>query len=114
MIASRTGAPSHDSARGIGQARDVIARSTQLPVDAIHSQRGQNEPELRHDHFMAKVPLVLGEGVLKFRGIYLDSMNREKPCYIFPKREACLMAMSYSYDYAFHRRPAVADNSGSL
>lgn len=70
-------------------------------VDFINSQRGEGEPEpeLRHDHFMAKVPKVLGEeDAPKFRGIYQDAYGREKPCYRFPKREACLMAMSYSYD----------------
>ena len=55
-------------------------------------------PVLRHDHFLDKVIVVLRKDAPKFRGIYLDSMNREKPCYHFPKREACLMAMSYSYD----------------
>jgi phage antirepressor YoqD-like protein len=44
------------------------------------------------------VPKVLKEDAPKFRGIYLDAYNREKSCYYFPKREACLMAMSYSYD----------------
>ena len=48
---------------------------------------------------MAKVPQVLGEtGVLKFKATYRDVQNKERPCYRFPKREACLMAMSYSYD----------------
>lgn len=42
--------------------------------------------------------MVLGKDAGNFSSIYLDSMNREKPCYKFPKREACLMAMSYSYD----------------
>ena len=54
---------------------------------------------LRHDHFMAKVIQVLGiKDAPKFRGTYQDSLNRTKPCYYFPKREACLMAMSYSYE----------------
>ena len=55
--------------------------------------------ELRHDSFMAKVPEVLGEkDAQNFLDIYLDAYGREKPCYRFPKREACLMAMSYSYE----------------
>lgn len=29
---------------------------------------------------------------------YKDSTGRDLPCYRFPKREACLMAMSYSYE----------------
>lgn len=54
---------------------------------------------LRHDHFMAKVIQVLGiKDAPKFRGTYQDSLNRTKPCYYLPKREACLMAMSYSYE----------------
>lgn len=67
-------------------------------VDFINSQRGPGEAELRHADFLAKVPKVLGIDERKFSSIYRDSMNREKPCYRFPKREACLMAMSYSYE----------------
>lgn len=68
-------------------------------VQFINNQREAGESELRHDHFMAKVPQVLGEtGAPKFRDTYRDVQNKERPCFIFPKREACLMAMSYSYD----------------
>lgn len=69
-------------------------------VDFINSQRGEGDAELRHDHFMAKVPKVLGEGgVPKFRDTYVNPQNGQTyPCYRFPKREACLMAMSYSYE----------------
>lgn len=55
--------------------------------------------ELRHDHFMAKVPKVLGEKVApNFLGDYQDGRGRTYPCYHFPKRESCLLAMSYSYE----------------
>lgn len=69
-------------------------------VDFINSQRGKGEAELRHDHFMTKVPKVLGaEGLPKFRDTYIHPQNGQKyHCYRFPKREACLMAMSYSYE----------------
>lgn len=68
-------------------------------VEFINSQRKEGEAVIRHDHFMAKVPKVLGEtDAPNFRDIYLDAYNREQRCYRFPKREACLMAMSYSYD----------------
>jgi hypothetical protein len=68
-------------------------------VSFINSSRELGAAELRHSDFLEKVPTVLGlEMSGKFRSSYLDSMNREKPCYNFPKREACLMAMSYSYD----------------
>jgi len=46
-----------------------------------------------------KVPKVLGEEVARnFSHHYIASNGKENPCYRFPKREACLMAMSYSYD----------------
>jgi len=68
-------------------------------VDFINSQRAEGESELRHDHFMAKVPQVLGETVApNFRGYYKASNGKQNPMFTFPKREACLMAMSYSYD----------------
>jgi len=68
-------------------------------VDFINSQRGEDDSELRHDDFMRKVPKVLGEGVRKISDTYTHPQNGQQyPCYRFPKREACLMAMSYSYD----------------
>lgn len=77
----------------------VVTMTSLELVDFINRQRSESESTLRHDDFLRKVPLVLGEkDARKFAGIYQDSMNRKKPCYTFPKREACLMAMSYSYD----------------
>jgi len=71
-------------------------------VEFINSQRGDGEAELRHDHFMAKVPKVLGDAAPKFSGtaFYVNGTGAqvERAVYRFPKREACLMAMSYSYD----------------
>lgn len=79
-----------------------------------HRQSIGDNSILRHDHFMAKVPKVLGEGGLpKFRDTYTNHQNGQKyPCYIFPKREACLMAMSYSYELqaqVFDRMTAMED-----
>lgn len=55
--------------------------------------------KLSHDNFLKKVPKVLGENdCRKFLRQYKDSTGRDLPCYNFPKREACLMAMSYSYE----------------
>ena len=67
-------------------------------VDYINSQEGRSD--LTHANFMSKVPKVLGEGgVIQFRDTYVHPQNGQVyPCYRFPKREACLMAMSYSYD----------------
>ncbi|WP_224554355.1 Rha family transcriptional regulator [Pectobacterium versatile] len=54
---------------------------------------------LQHKHILAKAPKVLGEEhSAKFLAQYKDSTGRDLPCYQFPKREACLMAMSYSYE----------------
>lgn len=54
--------------------------------------------KLEHADFMKKAVEVLGANAGNFSGIYRDSRNREQQCYRFPKRESCLMAMSYSYD----------------
>jgi len=80
------------------KSKTVTMTSLEL-VDFINSTRKDGEPELRHADFLAKVNQVLGtEMSEKFRSSYKDSMNRKKPCYKLPKREACLMAMSYSYE----------------
>lgn len=95
----------------------ILTMTSLQLVDFINSERKAGEAELRHDHFMAKVPYVLGvEHAPKFRGIYLDAYGREKPCYNFPKREACLMAMSYSYDLqakVFDRMTAMEDKQAT-
>jgi len=68
-------------------------------VQFINNQRDAGESELQHKHFLDKVPKVLGEGCAKFSATYTHHQNGQKyPCYRLPKREACLMAMSYSYD----------------
>ncbi|WP_127958041.1 hypothetical protein [Serratia microhaemolytica] len=57
---------------------------------------------LRHDQFMVKVPKVLGEASPKFLGDDVFTVGNGaktvRKIYRFPKREACLMAMSYSYE----------------
>lgn len=55
---------------------------------------------LTHSNFMAKVPKVLGRaGLIQMNDTYVHPQNGQTyPMYRFPKREACLMAMSYSYD----------------
>jgi hypothetical protein len=56
----------------------------------ITSQRADGAAELRHDHFMAKVPKVLGEMAPKFSGIIDQAMPnggaRQQRIYNFPKR----------------------------
>lgn len=67
-------------------------------VDFINQQRNLEDSVLDHADFMKKVPRVLKKDAGNFSDIYLDSMNRKQKCYRFPKRESCLMAMSYSYE----------------
>lgn len=74
-------------------------------VDFINNHRKEiattEKPykELRHDDFMRKVPSVLGElHAPKFIGTQTYGNNNTRHIYQFPKREACLMAMSYSYE----------------
>lgn len=86
------------AAQAVASTEPVTMSSLEL-VEFINQQRGQDEAELRHDHFMAKVPKVLGEEVApKFRDYYRASNGKQNPMYRLPKREACLMAMSYSYE----------------
>ena len=59
--------------------------------------------KLEHADFLKKVPEVLGhEHAGKFSCMFDVSIGngatRKSPGYRFPKREACLMAMSYSYE----------------
>ena len=80
---------------------DQVTMSSLELVDYINDSRKFDEKpvQLRHADFMAKVPKVLGwELSEKFRSVYTDTTGRTLPCYRFPKREACLMAMSYSYE----------------
>lgn len=68
-------------------------------VEYINSLRDEDTATLAHADFMKKVPKVLGEKDAGFfSDIYFDTYGREQRCYRFQKREACLMAMSYSYD----------------
>ena len=75
-------------------------------VDYINAHRKEvatiEKPyvELNHSDFMRKVPRVLSdEGSRKFSDTYIHTQNGQTyPCFRFPKREACLMAMSYSYE----------------
>lgn len=78
---------------------NVVTMSSLEMVEFINSTRGECEAVLRHDSFMAKVPKVLGKLTAQnFLGSYIAKDNTSRPCYNFPKREACLMAMSYSYE----------------
>jgi hypothetical protein len=82
-------------------SRTISMTSLEL-VDFINLAREEGQPELRHDHFMAKVPRVIGKAAPNFLGTdsYANGSGGKvsRRIYTFPKREACLMAMSYSYE----------------
>lgn len=91
-------------AHPINNTNQVTMTSPEL-VDYINAHRKEvatiEKPykELRHDDFMRKVPIVLGESYApNFLGSQSYGNNNTRSIYIFPKREACLMAMSYSYE----------------
>lgn len=67
-------------------------------VDFINASRKPGEAETSHANFLAKVPKVLAETSHSFECDLPDSYGRPRKGYCFPKREACLMAMSYSYE----------------
>ena len=91
----------------------TVSMSSIELVDFINSKRDQGQPVLTHKNLMAKVPRVLGaEQSAKFSADYMDSRSRSQKCFIFPKREACLIAMSYSYELqalVFDRMTALED-----
>ncbi|MFA6180385.1 MAG: phage antirepressor KilAC domain-containing protein [Candidatus Methylopumilus sp.] len=80
------------------QANNEITMTSLELVEFINSQRNVGEAELQHKHFLEKVKKVLGEPAENLAGLYKAGNGQMQPCYKFPKREACLMAMSYSYD----------------
>ncbi len=80
-------------------AQNEVTMSSLEIVRLINDSRGEDQAVLLHKNFLAKVPEVLGaDHSAKFLAQYKDSTGRSLPCYRMPKREACLMAMSYSYE----------------
>lgn len=58
--------------------------------------------EKRHDHVLRDIRQVFAEVGIdesRFGGIYLDTYNREKPCYHLPKAECDLIVTGYSAKY---------------
>lgn len=51
-----------------------------------------------HPNFMKKAEKVLGKDIVNFYDISKDAYGRDRKVLLLPEREACLMAMSYSYE----------------
>lgn len=79
---------------------DYINADRKATAESVGGKFPSKEhPKLQHKHFLKKVPKVLGENQsANFSSDYIDNKGRSYPCFKFPKREACLMAMSYSYE----------------
>lgn len=91
--------PAQSNSTGSSKKGPIVKMSSLELVDFINEVRTNDSAALRHADFLAKVPLVLGlEYSEKFRSTYKATNGKRNPCYQFHKREACLMAMSYSYD----------------
>lgn len=79
---------------------DFINEDRKARAEAVGAQfPSPGFAKLEHSDFMKKVPEVLCGGAGNFSDTYVHPQNGQTyPCYRFPKREACLMAMSYSYE----------------
>lgn len=82
----------------VNRITSVVTMSSLELVQFINNQREVGAAELMHSDFLKKVVQVLGKDAGKFSSVYVGGNGQSRPCYTFPKREACLMAMSYSYD----------------
>lgn len=101
-----------------GNSNQVTMTSPEI-VDFINAHRQSvattEKPyvELHHRSFMSKVPQVLGiSNAANFLASQNYGNNNTRQIYVFPKREACLMAMSYSYELQaqiFDRMTAMED-----
>lgn len=52
----------------------------------------------RHDNVVRDIKSQMNGDELKFEGIYLDSMNRERIEYLLPKNEALAIVSGYSFE----------------
>ena len=64
-------------------------------INRIRKEEGV-KAELQHKDLLKKINEELEEISEKFRSSYIDSMNREKPCYNLPQKEALQVIASES------------------
>ncbi|NMZ09236.1 phage antirepressor [Pseudomonas proteolytica] len=83
------------------QGGDAVTMTSLELVEFINGRRAEDDPALDHGDFLKKVPKVLGACAGNFSATYEVPGPRGgfrlAPCYRLPKRESCLMAMTYSY-----------------
>lgn len=84
-------------------------------VEILNITRQAYELEISHDDFMTRVPVLLGsEAAKNAESTYLkDRALGQMKCYCLPKREACLVAISYSYEaqFAVYERVTLIENA---
>ncbi|MGY4489874.1 hypothetical protein [Pseudomonas sp. TE3610] len=82
---------------------DTVTMTSLELVEMINATREPGKAALAHKHLLAKIPKVLGEGTSAEFLAHVPVPGpkgavRQSPIYRLPKREACLVAMSYSYE----------------
>lgn len=68
-------------------------------IPALSSLEIAEKTGKRHDHVIRDIESTLeaaGIGAPRFGGTYLDSQNKERPCYYLPRRECLLVVSGYS------------------
>ena len=78
---------------------------------------GYSVPPPPHGHVLRDIKTILeqaGIGALKFVGTYLDSQNKQRPCYFLPKLECILIMSGYSPTYLLPERECMLIISGSF
>lgn len=65
-------------------------------VEYLNLARETCEAGIRHDHFMVKVPKILGECHTSYLGESAYGNNNKRAIYNFPKEQAELLILSYT------------------
>ena len=78
----------------------LVMSSVDLAKLCVPSTKKDGTPnKYQHTDFLKKAKVVLGKGVGKFSNSYKHPQNGQNyTILLLPEREACLMAMSYSYE----------------
>jgi len=74
--------------------KNNVAVMSSVDLAELCIGRGKDD----HSNFMKKAKRVLGDDVVNFYDMSLDAYGRCREILLLPEREACLMAMSYSYE----------------
>lgn len=76
----------------------VIKNNVQVMSSVDLAKLCVGESKDAHSDFIKKAKKVIGEDLGNFSDISKDAYGRDRNVLLLPEREACLMAMSYSYE----------------